>query len=70
VLVPGNKFPDDLDTTSLALMVVPPESQETATAVLNKMLEYVLPDGRFQVSLDAKFCETSFSSSASTDHVL
>lgn len=49
ILVPEGYFPDDLDTTSLALMVLQPE-KEVVTSMLDEMLEYVHPDGKFQVS--------------------
>lgn len=49
VLVPGGYFPDDLDTTSLALTVLRPHP-EVVTSVLDEMVEYVNPDGTIQVS--------------------
>lgn len=48
-LVPGGKFPDDLDTTSLALSVLRPPS-DIASSVLDTMANYVTEDGSFQVS--------------------
>ncbi|KAI9641787.1 hypothetical protein NHQ30_009646 [Ciborinia camelliae] len=45
-------FPDDLDTTSLALMTLSPPP-ETISAVLNKMAEYVKDDGIFQTYFDS-----------------
>lgn len=50
VLVPGGSFPDDLDTTSLALTALQPTSSETVSSVLDTMAEYVNDDGTFQVS--------------------
>ena len=50
MLVPGDYFPDDLDTTSLATMVLKPH-RETVSSVLDEMLGYLNPDGSFQVSL-------------------
>lgn len=47
-LVPGGQFPDDLDTTSLALQVLQPPSSEVAWLLLRKMAEYVNEDGNFQ----------------------
>ncbi|KAB8294828.1 hypothetical protein EYC80_006789 [Monilinia laxa] len=45
-------FPDDLDTTSLALIALQP-STKTVSSVLNKMSEYVNDDGAFQVIIMA-----------------
>lgn len=42
-------FPDDLDTTSLALQVLRP-NPNVITSVLDEMLEYVNSDGTIQVS--------------------
>ena len=44
-LVPGGYFPDDLDTTSLALTVLRPEQPEDVTSILDQMGEYVNSDG-------------------------
>lgn len=52
LLTPGNEFPDDLDTTSMALMTLRP-SAEITSSLLEEMLTYVNPDGTFQVSQDA-----------------
>lgn len=49
MLIPGGYFPDDLDTTSMALTVLQPPS-EVVTSVLDEMLEYVNADGTIQVS--------------------
>ena len=49
ILVPGGYFPDDLDTTSLALTVLPPEQPEVVTAILDQLAEYVTSDGLFLV---------------------
>ncbi|GAB1319343.1 Alpha-D-glucose-1-phosphate phosphatase [Madurella fahalii] len=51
-LVPGGYFPDDLDTTALALQVLRPVSPETVSSVLDKMAEYVNDDGTFQTYFD------------------
>jgi hypothetical protein len=51
ILVNGATFPDDLDTTALALMVVPPEELSTVHVILDNMLSFVHQDGRFQVRL-------------------
>ena len=51
VLVPGGVFPDDLDTTSLALKVLPPSSHEDVALLLDRMAELVNKDGTFQVRL-------------------
>ncbi|KAI0001225.1 Haloacid dehalogenase-like hydrolase-domain-containing protein [Xylariaceae sp. FL0662B] len=50
-LVPGGVFPDDLDTTSLALTVLRP-STEMAMSVLDTMAEYFNDDGTFQTYFD------------------
>ena len=49
VLIPGGYYPDDLDTTSLALMVLPPHP-DVITSVLDEMLRYLNSDGTIQVS--------------------
>ena len=49
VLVPGGYFPDDLDTTALALTVLRPQP-EVVTSLLDEMVGYVNPDGTIQVS--------------------
>ena len=49
MLIPGGYFPDDLDTTSLALTVLRPHP-EVVTSVLDEMVEYVNSDGTIQVS--------------------
>jgi hypothetical protein len=49
-LVPGGYFPDDLDTTSLALMVQPPSEPEMINSVLNRMSQNVQRDGSILVS--------------------
>ena len=49
-LVPGSRFPDDLDTTSLALTVLQPKDPEIIASMLDKMAEYVNPDGTILVS--------------------
>lgn len=54
ILVPGGYFPDDLDTTSLALTTLPPNKSEDITSVLDKMIEFVNPDGTVQVSLASR----------------
>lgn len=54
VLVPGGWFPDDLDTTALALQVLRPSSSEMASTILDKMAEYVNEDGTFQTYYDQK----------------
>lgn len=46
----NGRCPDDLDTTSLALMTLKPHP-ELAASLLNEMAEYVNPDGHFQVSI-------------------
>ncbi|CAK3813109.1 Alpha-D-glucose-1-phosphate phosphatase [Lecanosticta acicola] len=51
VLVPGKVFPDDLDTTSLALTVIPP-AEDLAHSLLDEMLLYVHEDGRLQTYFD------------------
>ncbi|KAI1449975.1 Haloacid dehalogenase-like hydrolase-domain-containing protein [Annulohypoxylon stygium] len=50
-LVPGGVFPDDLDTTSLALTVLRP-STEIAMPILDMMAEYINDDGTFQTYFD------------------
>ncbi|PSR90637.1 Haloacid dehalogenase-like hydrolase-domain-containing protein [Coniella lustricola] len=52
-LVPGGYFPDDLDTTSLALQVLPPSSEEFITSTLNLMAKYANDDGTFQTYVDS-----------------
>ena len=49
MLVPGGYFPDDLDTTSLALTVLRPHP-DVVTSVLDEMIKYVKTDGMIQVS--------------------
>ena len=49
MLIPGGQFPDDLDTTSLALMVLRPHP-EVVTSVLDEMVKYLNSDGTIQVS--------------------
>ena len=49
MLIPGGRYPDDLDTTSLALMVLRPHP-DVVTSVLDEMLRYLNSDGTFQVS--------------------
>ncbi|KAI1108083.1 HAD-like protein [Nemania sp. NC0429] len=51
-LVPGGVFPDDLDTTSLALKVLRPSSGDTISLVLDTMTQYVNDDGTFQTYYD------------------
>ncbi|TGO17743.1 hypothetical protein BTUL_0015g00790 [Botrytis tulipae] len=52
VLVPGGFFPDDLDTTSLALTVLRPLSTQTVSSILDTMADYVNDDGTFQTYFD------------------
>ena len=47
-LVPGGLFPDDLDTTSLALTVLRPSSTKKILSLLDMMANYVNDDGNFQ----------------------
>ena len=49
-IIPGSHCPDDLDTTSLALAVLQPEQPEVIASILDKMAEYVNPDGTILVS--------------------
>ena len=49
MLIPGGYFPDDLDTTALALTVLRPHP-DVVSSVLNEMVEYVNSDGTIQVS--------------------
>ena len=51
VLIPSGYFPDDLDTTSLALKVLRPHS-DVVSSVLDEMLGYVNSDGTIQVYFD------------------
>jgi len=46
----SSDFPDDLDTTSLALWNVASIGDETKHAVMDQMLEYMDEDGLFNVS--------------------
>ncbi|TGO25969.1 hypothetical protein BPAE_0068g00030 [Botrytis paeoniae] len=46
--------PNDLDTTSLALQVMPPDN-DTITSMLNNMLKYINPDGIPYVKHPRKF---------------
>ena len=48
-LIPGGQFPDDLDTTSLALVALPPSSNKLISSILDNMAGYVNDDGSFQV---------------------
>lgn len=43
-------FPDDLDTTSLAMRSADGISKETRHAVMDEMLQYMGEDGLFNVS--------------------
>ncbi|KAF2867149.1 HAD-like domain-containing protein [Massariosphaeria phaeospora] len=52
VLVPGGKFPDDLDTTSMALTVLRPTASASTRSMLDKMAECVRPDGTFLTYFD------------------
>jgi hypothetical protein len=61
-LIPGGFFPDDLDTTSLALMVLPPKNSEVATSILEKMSRYVNPDGSVLVGSPSRFSGPSLTS--------
>lgn len=47
--LPGDSFPDDLDTTSLALLALGPPSAHDISSVLDLMAEYVDDDGNFLV---------------------
>ena len=49
MLIPSGHYPDDLDTTSLALMVLRPQP-DVVTSVLDEMLTYLNSDGTIQVS--------------------
>ena len=49
MLIPGDYFPNDLDTTAVALTVLRPHP-EVVTPVLDEMVKYVNPDGTVQVS--------------------
>ena len=49
MLIPGGYFPDDLDTTALALTTLRPHP-EVVTSILDEMVEYVNSDGTIQVS--------------------
>ncbi|KAM7219118.1 alpha-D-glucose-1-phosphate phosphatase YihX [Rhypophila decipiens] len=51
-LVPGGVFPDDLDTTSLALQVLPPSRDGLVTSVLDKMASCANADGTFMTYFD------------------
>ncbi|KAI1819273.1 HAD-like protein [Xylaria intraflava] len=53
VLVPGGHFPDDLDTTCLALKVLRP-SMEIVSPMLETMMGYVNGDGTVQTYYDRK----------------
>lgn len=48
--LPGDAFPDDLDTTSLALLALGPPSAHTVSSVLDLMAGWVDDDGNFLVS--------------------
>ncbi|KAI0414171.1 HAD-like protein [Xylaria grammica] len=52
VLVPGGYFPDDLDTTSLALKTLRPPSTEIVASILDTMMRYVNDDGTFRTFYD------------------
>ncbi|KAJ0120464.1 Alpha-D-glucose-1-phosphate phosphatase YihX [Diaporthe amygdali] len=54
-LIPGGQFPDDLDTTSLALQVLQPPSKELVSTLLNEMAEYANQDGTFQAARQTYF---------------
>ncbi|KAF1979244.1 hypothetical protein BU23DRAFT_563457 [Bimuria novae-zelandiae CBS 107.79] len=51
-LIPGGHFPDDLDTTSLALMVQPPTQPDMVNPLLDRMAQNVVPDGSILVYFD------------------
>lgn len=48
-LIPGGYFPDDLDTTALALVALQP-SRDIVTPLLDEMDSYLNADGTFLVS--------------------
>jgi hypothetical protein len=50
-LVPEGVFPDDLDTTSLALATLSPTHDEVITSILDQMAGCVTTDGLFLVWL-------------------
>ncbi|OTB13101.1 hypothetical protein K445DRAFT_14092 [Daldinia sp. EC12] len=52
VLIPEGIFPDDLDTTALALRVLQPSPTEVTSSILDMMAEYVREDGSFQTYFD------------------
>lgn len=54
-LIAGGYFPDDLDTTALALTILTPKNPEVVTSVLDEMAEYVNPDGTVLVSLSNRY---------------
>ena len=49
MLIPGDFFPNDLDTTSLALTVLRPHPK-IVKSVLDEIIKYVNSDGTVQVS--------------------
>ncbi|KAF2680431.1 HAD-like protein [Lentithecium fluviatile CBS 122367] len=51
-LVTGGYFPDDLDTTSLALMVQPPTQSDMVNLLLDRMAQNVQPDGSILIYFD------------------
>ncbi|KAM7189237.1 alpha-D-glucose-1-phosphate phosphatase YihX [Naviculisporaceae sp. PSN 640] len=57
-LVPGGVFPDDLDTTSLALQILPPSSDKLVDSVLGKMAKYANDDGTFNTYFDTQRIRT------------
>ncbi|KAF3769353.1 HAD-like protein [Cryphonectria parasitica EP155] len=54
-LIPEGIFPDDLDTTSLALTALQPSSPKTVSLVLDTMAGYVNDDGTFQSRVRERF---------------
>jgi hypothetical protein len=48
-LVLGGYLPDDLDTTSLALLALPPKQPESIASVLDQMADCVTLEGSFLV---------------------
>ena len=48
--MPDDSFPNDLDTTALALTTLRPDA-EVVTSLLEEMMTYMNSDGTFQVTL-------------------
>lgn len=54
----SDAYPDDLDTTSLGLLTMPPDS-EIVHSILDEMLDYIDEDGNVQVRCQRPSSQTT-----------